>query len=663
MQILLKSLDEKRAKSDDKRILLGKATVLMLMNDYKNALEICEKIMSSDPTDYDTIELAVIIHFHLKDLTEVKQLLQKLPSNDSHSRELFVRYMEVQILQSNNAPVSDIIDEYNRILSTVQKYESHASQYILTMIQEQVQTLSLSLDCEPTPTSDAVPPQRPESLHSNTALGTTAALVVIGAAVILSAPFLGGPAAVFGALFGSSVGASAAVAGTAAAGTAAASSASAVTIGVVTGVGVVAAAGTVVAYREMYEADTSLTSDVHIPLSPFTSNGISFHVNKAEVVKLITVRPPTHSECFTFAQLAYKNESELKTVTLPEGWTFVKAIQCPDTGYFGAAFTHTPSNSIVIAHRGTDPTNTGAILADIELGEGLHPKQYIAAKRLWKEFLDDKNKANVLHTGHSLGAFLAELFAAHDEYYCVTFDSPGIRNVLELRMKFTRDRIHDVFVTSYVSDPNIVNTLHGHVGLCLRLVPKPIKKGLGLKEYALSKLSVIMIQSTFRDIASCVVDMLNVNSHTMTSLAHNFEESCDNQGYPNNLSVVHKWPSISRLFLFHGYCKSMNVAYHNPLREQCIEGSNFDALNYSITPIDKTELPLDTFPSVIREEIIQYHDDVIHGKPPRGGDFFGYCCIEERDGKKFVKSKHGVDILKFRDYAIARHRHIREVSN
>lgn len=90
------------------------------------------------------------------------------------------------------------------------------------------------------------------------------------------------------------------------------------------------------------------------------TNGLS----KEEKLKTIG-EFPSPGVFATFSWRAY--DTFEKEVTLPEGWRLLTTASNKDiaNGYFGAAFWHPEAHHMVVAHRGTEVNNVGAVVADI----------------------------------------------------------------------------------------------------------------------------------------------------------------------------------------------------------------------------------------------------------------------------------------------------------
>ncbi len=171
-------------------------------------------------------------------------------------------------------------------------------------------------------------------------------------------------------------------------------------------------------------------------------------------------------------------------------------------GYYGQAYIDKKSNQLIIAHRGTDnlisaytegqkvDRKIGSQLwemvrdldDDYEIYSGKIPKaQFLEARKFTASAIsafEEKHgkKPKVVHTGHSLGAVLAELCAVESNCKAITFESPGTAPLLEELSSMTYGKFdHKKFdakkadVTSYNAEPNRINTLHKHIGKVIPL--------------------------------------------------------------------------------------------------------------------------------------------------------------------------------------------------
>ena len=212
----------------------------------------------------------------------------------------------------------------------------------------------------------------------------------------------------------------------------------------------------------------------------------------------------------------YENETITKYLGLDEenGWELVEVgkgrnktpLRKGDGGYRGMVFVHHERREIVVAHRGTELTNLGALMADYEaVAKGqLHPQVTEALHNsLDKGVMALLNPSNptekpyhLTFTGHSLGGFLAtvclyltqrkgEAFKAFHVPLAsaAVFDPAGSDVFLhKYEPHGTRGtglgdkEIKDLDVSHFVSLPNYVNAYHPHAGGTLYMVmPEAVK--------------------------------------------------------------------------------------------------------------------------------------------------------------------------------------------
>ena len=191
----------------------------------------------------------------------------------------------------------------------------------------------------------------------------------------------------------------------------------------------------------------------------------------------------------------------------------VLQIQSDDL-FFGVIYRHEKTNHIVVAYRGTQK-NIQDLMENLR---GIFTIQALeAAIELTEKAiaLANKDKSNLSFTGHSLGAYLAELqvyycyyyrvhyskkkkqgasvtpsatttedgdsdvnienklneadleFVVPESVHAVTFESPGTLDVMkELESQFNSRQVDLMYldITTYLSYPNLVNTCNPHVG-------------------------------------------------------------------------------------------------------------------------------------------------------------------------------------------------------
>lgn len=209
------------------------------------------------------------------------------------------------------------------------------------------------------------------------------------------------------------------------------------------------------------------------------------------------------------SQAAYNNGGALPQELKAKGWKQLKHFET-NTGYSGDVYVNEQTKEIVIAHRGTNPDRDdvldGAVQTAIYLspvarafalatgqsidavaqgasrGLGINadgsdlddnaqiavgdvPDQYYESQRFVQSVQQQMAQEGyggyrVIHTGHSLGAALADLHAATQNQQAITFDNPGSKEALEsIGQSYTP---HDHL--SYQSHPNLINRANTQVG-------------------------------------------------------------------------------------------------------------------------------------------------------------------------------------------------------
>ena len=256
----------------------------------------------------------------------------------------------------------------------------------------------------------------------------------------------------------------------------------------------------------------------------FKQSIVKFHDNKqiSAIDQLKATPPyPTPRVLAQFANMAY-DDCKHGDPKPPDGWQLLTTASNSGNGYFGTAYWHPEYQQVVIAHRGTDITNVGALVTDLL---GVVFKNYVNQMNSASTFAnkvvsvlqeieqDKKVSFELFFTGHSLGGWLAQITNFTAEYlekkefiflkklktgdherptssavpipyedeegyhpHTVAFESPGCEKKLS-EMKDTFDvrlRGCSIFpklldITSYLSAPNIINTCNRHLGTVYRI--------------------------------------------------------------------------------------------------------------------------------------------------------------------------------------------------
>lgn len=159
-------------------------------------------------------------------------------------------------------------------------------------------------------------------------------------------------------------------------------------------------------------------------------------------------------------------------------------------GYFGRAYINTKTDQIIIAHRGTDidfnrlkkdgiqfssDRTFKDLIRDIDdnydIFKGEIPYQQLAAAKFFTEIVKQDYAAKygnkdpkIIHTGHSLGAVLAELSAVEKNGKAVTFESPGSSPMIEKLLEKHKINRNSFKIITYNTVPNAVNLTHQPAG-------------------------------------------------------------------------------------------------------------------------------------------------------------------------------------------------------
>jgi hypothetical protein len=243
-------------------------------------------------------------------------------------------------------------------------------------------------------------------------------------------------------------------------------------------------------------------------------------------------------------------------------WRVEKVFQPADADdYYSVLYVNDKTHHAVLAHRGTDIPNSlkgknASLKADlIEILNHNIGVQQAASYVSTKEALEITQQLgyNFSTTGHSLGAWLAELslyFCHMDFDYhkvkAVTFDSPGSKDQMDVFKSNidnteTKVRTNQFDMVTYLSAPNVVNVCNQHVGKVYRLAPEI--------EYpeALKKELPAMLPGFVKNIIAqnkyYLDSLLSVSGHSLTPMLDVFNPETG-KPYADKYTVVLDWPHI-----------------------------------------------------------------------------------------------------------------------
>ena len=181
-----------------------------------------------------------------------------------------------------------------------------------------------------------------------------------------------------------------------------------------------------------------LTVDKQLNLShgDFKQKIKKFHENKQiSAIDQLKATPayPTPHVLAQFASMAYKDFKHGDPKP-PDGWKLLTTASHfgMTNGYFGTAYWHPEHQQVVIAHRGTDITNFGALVTDFN---GVVFNNYVNQMSSASTFankvvsvlqeIEQEKKVSfeIFFTGHSLGGWLAQITTFTAEYLEVKGDT------------------------------------------------------------------------------------------------------------------------------------------------------------------------------------------------------------------------------------------------
>lgn len=206
-------------------------------------------------------------------------------------------------------------------------------------------------------------------------------------------------------------------------------------------------------------------------------------------------------ECAIMSYLAYDDSWELSKESNKEEYKYKEYMELlihkgwkryfnskesnigNDNGYFALAFINEEKKLMVISHRGTI-NHDGNYLADIEISQRTLPKIFYSALEFLfattKKMIEEgKTGWQIMHTGHSLGGFLAVLCAVSSYKHstvcsAIAFDNPGTKTASSILLKTCvehsiNEALKGIIVINYLTTPNLINTTDEHIGRIFQL--------------------------------------------------------------------------------------------------------------------------------------------------------------------------------------------------
>jgi len=197
---------------------------------------------------------------------------------------------------------------------------------------------------------------------------------------------------------------------------------------------------------------------------------------------------PSALEYVVMSQEAYQTLKRRAPLPGFPDWKVEETKYHHDSQYYGVLYINKKTRALVLAHRGTANLWTLATEDMTGIFNNANSPQkreaFIFVEEVLKIKEDLEKEEGVTYqlsfTGHSLGAFLAELCVfklrkEKDLYtHSVSFDSPGSKqSMIEWQPHIENRKIvlESLDITTYLSYPNIVNSCNEHVGTVYTLQP------------------------------------------------------------------------------------------------------------------------------------------------------------------------------------------------
>lgn len=240
-------------------------------------------------------------------------------------------------------------------------------------------------------------------------------------------------------------------------------------------------------------------------------------------------------------------------------WVVHRVFDVPESGrYYAVIYLNEQNKQIVLAHRGTKLEwldllrPDSPVKTDIKgILNGNIVKQQMEAYKAAKAAVEyaSENNYHLSITGHSLGAWLAELSTYHcykdfgySNIKAVTFDSPGSKESIE-KFKSNIDSTRTNFdpalqldIVTYFSLPNIVNSCNKHIGTVYAVSPRIITPELVKKYLPYLKMVPGITNNLF-----ILYGLLSLQGHSLDLILGEFDTKT---GKPNSYKQVLDWPEI-----------------------------------------------------------------------------------------------------------------------
>jgi WXG100 family type VII secretion target len=168
---------------------------------------------------------------------------------------------------------------------------------------------------------------------------------------------------------------------------------------------------------------------------------------------------------------AYGDEPDLPDELRQKEWQKLDISVESDEGYQANAYYNPKTGEVVIAHRGTD--NWEDTDDDAAIYFESVPDQFEDSRKFTQDVKDELARRGItdyemVHTGHSLGAVLADLNAAQDGTRAYTFENPGTAEILQTQGVKYDPQKH----VAYQGNPNPINQTNSQAGNIVQVIPR-----------------------------------------------------------------------------------------------------------------------------------------------------------------------------------------------
>lgn len=274
---------------------------------------------------------------------------------------------------------------------------------------------------------------------------------------------------------------------------------------------------------------------------------------------------------------------------LLNNWFIEKIIDNEETGYCGIIYKNILTQNIILAHRstnfnlglGSNLLKQSGIQADYEsVLFGILVPHMAFGHQATKVAVEIAKKLNctLSITGHSLGAFLAEMSI----YYCcyelgfkyvkaVVFDGPGswdlmnLLNINVIKNSVNMILLEQLDIVSYITAPNLVNCCNSRVGKVFTIFPK-LEKDLGIYS------QIIKNFGKNYDSGLCTT----IYGHDLIHILPYFDIET---GRPYECEFVKRWPKISH----RDYGQKRNSITTSIIKKIFSSGTSDIILDFSIS--------------------------------------------------------------------------------